>query len=719
MSYRRLTDRLGLSKPQGDPERVELVRLLFVSVKPGLQILLSLTVIATLVYCLASNGLSELWVLFTVTGSFLAVVVGNHFFPFQKYRPYTFFLLLCANLVLISGVVYLTGNKNSLLFFLFFTIPIFSAAYYSYPGTLLMSVLTAAALFLPFVGSDLDSLQIVSLSIYATALLLVGFLSCYIVEGEKMYARDSSEYRQLLEVSRDKERDITIIYDLSRRFSYTLDLDTVLKTTAALSRKMLSSEGALVYLIEDGEAILKAAMGTLPFTDIGAVEFPTLGEWPRQLASGNNVIAEKVDLEWLPLPNRESDSQYSVAAVPLFIGGDIAGFLMCFSPATRGFREFHLEILSTLASQAAVAMEKARLYTRTLSDKMKLETILNALRDGLLVTDSHGVLFQANPVAERILDFDESAIGKGLLETLNSAVKSADLGTYSLAEALAAALDGKTIFGEITVGGGAPSTVQSQFIPLKDHLNVVSGVVLFLHDITELKRVDEMKSNFVSNVSHELRTPLTSILGFASLMLAGRAGPLSHQQEEYLGVVRKQAANLSNMIENLLDLSRIQATGIRASIDEVDLHDVVRTVEAHFLKTADEKGISLESKLPVDCPTIAASSSRIVQVISNLLGNAIKFTPGGGHIEISALSYGSLVQVQVTDNGTGIPLSSQPHIFDRFSQARSGDSEEQEGFGLGLAICREIVELHGGSICVESDPGRGSTFYFTVPIYTK
>ncbi|MBU4178467.1 MAG: GAF domain-containing protein, partial [Actinobacteria bacterium] len=468
MVYHRLVPgKWGPSKPHDDLARGEVVRLLFVSAKPGLQVLMSLTVIATLTYWLSRNGIADLWVLCLVAASFLVVLVGYHFFPFQGYRPYAFFLLMCTNLVLISGIVYLTGNRDSLLLFLFFTVPIFAAAYYSYPGTLMISTLTAVALFVPFMGGGMYSLQIVSLSIYTIALLLVGFLSCYIVEGEKMYARDSSEYRQLLEISRDKERYITIIYELSRRFSYTLDLDTVLKTTTALARKMLSSEGTLVYLIEDGEAVLKATIGTLPFTDIGAVEFPTEGEWPRQLADGNNVIAEKDDLDWLPLPKRESGKQYSVAAVPLFIGGNIAGYLMCFSSATRGFREFHLDILSTLASQAAVAMEKARLYTRTLSDKMKVETILSTLRDGLLVTDSRGVLVQANPVAERILDFNEPVIGKGLLEALDSSVKDADLGKYTVAEALEAALDGKTIFGEMTVGGNDPSTVQSQFTPLK------------------------------------------------------------------------------------------------------------------------------------------------------------------------------------------------------------------------------------------------------------
>lgn len=693
--------------------------MLFVSAKPGMQVLLSVMVVATFIYSLASGGFANAWVLALTAVSFLTVLAGNHYFPFEEYRPYRFFVLMCAHLVLISCIVYITGNQNSLLGFLFFAVPIFAGAYYSYPGTLMIAALTTVARFIPFMRGNVDSLQYVSLALTAVAFFVVGFLSCYVVEGERMYARESLEYRQLLEVSRGKERDISIIYDLSRRFSYTLDLDTVLKTTAALARKMLSSEGALVYIIEDGEAVLKAAIGALPFADMATVEFPGEGEWARQLAGGNNVIAETVHLDWLPLPSSVSESNYSVAAVPLFIGGDIAGFLMCFSPSTRGFREFHLEILSTLASQAAVAVEKAHLYTRTLSDKTKLETILSTLRDGLLVTDARGGLLQANPVAERILDFDETALGHPLIELLGSSVESSDLGKYSVSEALDASLEGRTIFGEMTVGGDPLLTVQSQFIPLKDQLNVVSGIVLFLHDITELKRVDEMKSNFVSNVSHELRTPLTSILGFASLLLAGRAGPLTSQQEQYLSVVKKQAANLSIMIENLLDLSLIQARGIRASIENVDLADVAWSVRTHLLGAAGDKGLDIVVKMPRDLHPVAANASRISQVITNLVGNAIKFIPAGGLIEVSALENTPFVQVQISDNGLGIPPNALPHIFDRFYQARTGESEEQEGFGLGLAICKEIVELHGGRIWAESNPGRGSTFYFTIPMYEE
>ncbi len=369
------------------------------------------------------------------------------------------------------------------------------------------------------------------MALSVVAYFVVGLLACYIVEGERLYARESSEFRHLLEVSRDREREISVIYNLSRKFSYTLDLDTILKTSISLARKMLAAEGALVFLVERGRRVLKAALGTVPFADMGRVEPPS-EEWVEDLETGNNVIAEKISLSWLPLPPGERYRSYNLAAVPLQIEGEVAGFLVCFGPAGRSFRNSHLEILSTIASQAAVAIEKARLYAQTHEDKTKVETILHALRDGLLLTDSRGLLLEANPVAERMLGFDSYAIGRDLLSVLETSVESVDLGRYRLGEALETALEGRTIFGEMTIGGETRVTVQAHFIPLIDQLAGVSGVVLFLHDITELKRVDELKSNFMSNVSHELRTPLTSISGFVSLMLAGRAGRITPQQEQ-------------------------------------------------------------------------------------------------------------------------------------------------------------------------------------------
>jgi len=371
----------------------------------------------------------------------------------------------------------------------------------------------------------------------------------------------------------------------------------------------------------------------------------------------------------------------------------------------------------TERSQASPTVEKAHLYTRALADKTKLETIFSVLKDGLLVTDSSGVLIQANPVAENILKVDPSAIGQKLSTLLKSSVQATDFGDYDLEEALEAALKGLAISGEVTFAGGDWVTAQAQFIPFKDEPAGVSGVVFFLHDITELKHLDEMKSNFVSNVSHELRTPLTSIYVYADLLIAGRAGMLTAKQEQYLSVVKEQAVNLTKTIEDLLDLSRMKSPEARVKPEKTNIVEAIDESIKRLEDRARQKDIRVEAKVPANVPPAAAHASRVTQVITNILENAIKFTPAGGNVEISAIKNEPYIQIQVRDNGIGIPPAALPRIFDRIYQAQTVDAAESGGFGLGLAISREIVNLYGGTIWAENEPGGGSTFFFTLPLY--
>jgi len=720
MDYRGLlSHRGGPGREQGNRTRGDISHLLFVTARPGLQLLWTVLVAATLIYTLARSGPKHPVVVGIMLVSYAAVVIGNHFFPFDEYRPVLFFGLMSAFLVLTASLVYLTGNRTSLLGFLFFAVPILSSAYYGYPGTFLMAVLTAVVRYIPFMNSSTTGVEQLALALTAVAYVFIGMMSCYVVEGEKMYARESNEYRHLLDLARHRERDVSRINNLSRRFSYTLDLDTILKTTVALARQMLSSAGSLVFLFEEGRPVLKAALGILPFSDMTSVAVAAGESWAARLSSGDSVIAEKVSLDWLPLPPEYSGNNHNLAAVPLFIGGDVEGYLMCFSEAPRAFRESNLEVLATIASQAAVAVEKARLYARTLEDKMKVETILGALKDGLILADAQGLMVEANPVAMSMLGLDPDDEQSPLRVILQKAVASSDLGHLTTGEAVEASLEGRTLFGEMTVDGDAPSTLQAHFIPLRDQLDRVSGLVLFLHDITELKRLDEMKSNFVSNVSHELRTPLTSISGFVSLLLAGRAGQLSANQEKYLEVVKQQSTYLTGLIEDLLDLSRLQARKVKADSQRTSLNELAIVVVRELSRAAREGDIEVRLMLRDELPPVDADPVRISQVLKNIIGNAIKFTRPGGLIEVSATVNGQYVQVRVSDTGVGISPSTLPHIFDRFFQAHPAEAGEQGGFGLGLAISREIVELHGGRIWAESDQGRGSTFYFTLPVFVK
>lgn len=718
MDYRGILSRrrAARSRPE-DPGRGDISHLLFVTARPGIQLLWTVLVSATLVYTLVQSGPKHWWAVALMLGSFAVVIVGNHFFPFDEYKPVLFFVLMVASLALTAGIVYLTGNRESLLGFLFFAVPIFASAYYGYPGTLLVSLLTALVRYIPFMGAGVTTLEHVSLALSALTYVFIGMMSCYVVEGEKMYARESGEYRHLLELSRHRERDISRIYNLSRRFSYTLDIDTILKTTAALARQMLSAEGALLFLVEDSRVELKAALGLLPFTDLQPIVVPSDRPWKARLERGEPVIIEKESLDWLPLPPEAAGNSHNLAAVPLFMGGDVAGYVVCFSEQTRPMRSSSLEVLSTIASQAAMAVEKARLYETTVEDKAKVEAILGTLRDGLVLTDEHGTIVEANPVFDSMLSPVGEVVGSPLAEVLSGAVTEVEIGGLSLQEAVLATLEGRTIFGEMTISRDSRIAVQAHLIPLRDPMSRNAGMVLFLHDITDLKRVDEMKSNFVSNVSHELRTPLTSIAGFVSLLLAGRAGSLNPEQEKYLKVVRQQSGNLTRLIENLLDLSRLQASPQKALRERADFYELASACCRQFARTAQSRDIEVRLSLRDGLPDVSVDAGRISQVLTNIIDNAIKYSQPGGLVEVSAAENGSFLQVQVSDTGIGIAPSSLPHIFDRFFQAHPGDAEDPTGFGLGLAISREIIEMHGGRIWAESDLGRGSSFYFTIPVH--
>ncbi len=231
-----------------------------------------------------------------------------------------------------------------------------------------------------------------------------------------------------------------------------------------------------------------------------------------------------------------------------------------------------------------------------------------------------------------------------------------------------------------------------------------------------LKELDHLKSDFVSNVSHELRTPLTAIKGAVDLMLREVAGPLTEKQIHYLTRVRSNTQHLAGLINDLLDLSKIESGRIEVKSSRVSLGGLVHEVVEGLRPVAAEKVISLEAIVREPSILVWADRNKINQVLTNLIGNAIKFTPVQGRVTVSASRNGDeSVQVSVSDTGLGVPPDEKEKIFAKFYQIAEVNGENSKGTGLGLAIAKALVELHGGKIWVESEPGRGSTFSFTLP----
>jgi len=242
------------------------------------------------------------------------------------------------------------------------------------------------------------------------------------------------------------------------------------------------------------------------------------------------------------------------------------------------------------------------------------------------------------------------------------------------------------------------------------------GRLYVLRDVTHEREVDRMKSDFISLVSHELRTPLTSIKGFADLLLDGEAGAINEEQREFLDIVGHNADRLVALINDLLDVSRIEAGKIELNRVSLDLGRIIRGVANSLRPQIDAKGQLLTLDLPTALPTVSGDVERITQIVTNLLSNAHKYTPRGGALAVGAARDGGSVRISVRDEGIGLTPEEQTKIFTKFFRARNRTTQEVGGTGLGLAITRALVELHGGAMAVQSTQGVGSTFSFALPL---
>jgi signal transduction histidine kinase len=249
-------------------------------------------------------------------------------------------------------------------------------------------------------------------------------------------------------------------------------------------------------------------------------------------------------------------------------------------------------------------------------------------------------------------------------------------------------------------------------IPILDENKRLDGVTLVLVDVTELHRLDEMKSDLLSTVSHELKTSLTSVRMAIHMLLEDKVGDLNPQQTELVLAAREDADRLNHIIEGLLDMGRIQAGRLDMETKPLAAQDLVDHALDEFHALFHEKGVQLSAEIPADIPVVLADPTRVHHILSNLLNNAIRFTSPGGKVLITAEALEKHVLFKVRDTGSGIPKESLPRVFERFFRApgQSGPA----GAGLGLAIVREIVEAHGGEVSVESQEGEGSVFSFTL-----
>ena len=354
-----------------------------------------------------------------------------------------------------------------------------------------------------------------------------------------------------------------------------------------------------------------------------------------------------------------------------------------------------------------LAVNLEQTMSTLLQEKAKSENILANLAEGVVATDQQGRVILLNPGAERVLELKQEVALHQPLQEIRGCQSLGDL----FLEAMAA---GEQREREFTLASGK-IVLLVRVTPLLEEEKGIYGAVGVLQDITDFKKLEQLRRDFIADVSHELRTPLTSIQGFSEALLDGVAGD-GPMQEEYFKVIHRESLRLNRLINELLDLARLEAGKINWELNPIEMPDLFTEVLFKLKPQLEEKQIRVEQEIAPDVPVVPGNEERIEQVLINLLENAIRFSLPGGTIKIQAAFYVNEVKINVSDQGPGIPEKDLPYIWGRFYRVEKSRSRTLGGIGLGLAIVKQIVENHGGNVAVSSREGAGSTFSFTLPV---
>lgn len=483
---------------------------------------------------------------------------------------------------------------------------------------------------------------------------------------------------------------------IGQKVTAFLDLDSVLTAVVDAAVELTGAEeGSLLLVDEDsGELYMRAARN---FREefVRKFRLTIQDTLPGEvLRSGQPLLINTAT----PKKIKTSYLVHTLMYVPMSVSGRVIGVLGVDNRRSgHPFDSYHLDLMRTLADYAAISIENARLYADSQVDRYKFETLLNGVQDGIIVLDPDGRMLLMNPSARSALKLEADNLDH---KSFHDAIQHPDL-----LELLSLDENDHPYRGEITLDDG--QVLSAQVTPIPD-----VGLAVIMQDITYLKELDRIKSDFVNSVSHDLRSPLTAIQGYIELLR--RVGPLNQQQQEFTQRIQISVQSITSLINDLLELGRIEA-GFDARKEIIPLSAIMRYTVEGMQSQATSKAQTLELDITEELPHVLGNPVRLRQMLSNLITNALTYTPHQGTINIRVHAEDDQVIIQVVDNGIGIPVADQPYIYDKFYRG-SNLPAETPGTGLGLAIVKSIVESHRGRIWVESTVGEGSTFTVVLPI---
>jgi PAS domain S-box-containing protein len=583
-------------------------------------------------------------------------------------------------------------------------------------------------------------------------LLLTGIVIVLLVRALLRFAQASNarlpaELEQRVaertaELAREKHNTETLLRVLSE-VSASLDLDQALNRTLALLNEVIGAEQGSILLIntEDNTIHYHAGYGYMMPSTTGSTK-PTvlkMGEglagWVIKNRQAALITDVRKDKRWLELPVK-FPYQRSVIAAPLVVGEEVIGVIMVFHRTVGYFTPENMNMVRAIGCQVAGAINNAQLYELIRDQAEHLgsmlrsqqveasrqQAILEAVADGVLVTDANNEINFINSSTERILGLKaETTLGQSLDNFVDLFGKATQTWTQTIrawSEDPASYQPGDTYAEQVTLENEhivlvhlAPVIWRNEFL----------GTVSIFRDITHEVEVDRLKSEFVATVSHELRTPMTSIKGYADLLLMGAAGALNENQTHFLEIVSSNTERLSILVNDLLDISRMEAGRVSLSLQPLDLREIAESVMGEVARHSkvEKREMDLKLDAPPDLPRVYGDLERVHQILNNLLDNAYRYTPEKGHLTVHLKKVEDEVQVDVIDNGVGIAPKDQDRIFERFFRGENPLVLATPGTGLGLPIVKQLVNMHKGRIWMKGTgiAGEGSTFSFTLPLY--
>ena len=489
------------------------------------------------------------------------------------------------------------------------------------------------------------------------------------------------------------------IVRIGRKVTSVLDLDGVLTNIVDASVDMSGADEGSLLLLDDtsGELYIRASRNfqedfvktfRLPIRDslVGQV-----------LRTGKPLLID----EKTPQKIKTRYLVYSIIYVPIMLQDRVIGVLEVDNRQSgKTFNDYHVTLLTALADYAAIALENTRLYTNSESEREKLETILTGIEDCVIVVDSDRRLILMNRKAREAFEVpDINLVGKRARDTIQHS---------ELIDFLRGANMSSPARTEINLKDGR--VMNTQITPIPE-----IGLVVTMQDITYLKELDRIKTDFVNTISHDLRSPLTAILGYVELI--ERIGQVTPQQKEFIHRVQLSVHSITALINDLLDLGRIEA-GFDTQKEVVHLSTIINYAIEGLRNRAASKSQEIIVDLSDLLPPVLGNPVRLRQMVTQLLVNAINFSGEGAKISLSGQAEAGQVILQIKDSGPGIPPADLPYIFDKFYRA-SNTPSDIPGSGLGLAIVKSIIDDHLGRIWVDSTLGQGTTFTIVLPILNQ